>query len=110
MMKLELLKQEDVPLMSRKRASLMVEFQGATPSRSQLRKAIAKELKAKEDLTFVRHIYQRFGSNHAKIIVHVYNNEKDAKLIEDNPTIKRHSGDEKKEEVKAQEAEANASE
>lgn len=80
----------------------MLTFQGATPSREKLRKAVSKELGSDEKLTFIRHVYQRFGSNRAKVIAHIYNNEKDAKLIEDQPTIKRHH-EEKKEEAKAEE-------
>jgi len=96
-MKAELLKQEEVPLLSRKRASFMITFEGSTPDRLKLRKEISRQLKSDEKLTFVRHIYQRFGTNNAKVIAHVYNNEADAKLIEDKATIKKHTPEAKKE-------------
>jgi len=90
-MKLELLKQKETPLLSRKRATLMAEYQGPTPSRDTLRDAVAKKLDSDKKLTVLKHIYTRFGKQKAKIIAHVYDNEADLKKLERPYIIKKHA-------------------
>ena len=49
-MNLEIIKQKELPLVSRKRVSLWYNEKGSTPSRRDLIKELAKMFKTKEDL------------------------------------------------------------
>ena len=106
MVKLEVQKERDTPLLCRKRVVLTAEYSGPTPSRLQFRKEIANKLSADESLVVVRHIYTRFGKQKCKLIVHVYSDEKNMKLYEDGSILKKHSP--KKEEGKEGAAEEKA--
>jgi small subunit ribosomal protein S24e len=101
-MKLELIKDRETPLLSRTRVTLGLEYEGATPSRLQLRKEVAGKLKVDESLVVLKHIYTRFGQHKAKIIAHVYKNADDLKRIEDEYMTVKHLDKEGK--AKAKEA------
>lgn len=90
-MDLEVLKERETPLLSRRRVTLMAAYGGATPSRKDLTKDIAKKLNVNEKLVILKHIYTRFGLQKAKIIAHVYGNEEDMKTYEDISLLKKHS-------------------
>jgi len=95
-MQIEVKKERDTPLLSRKRVTITAEYEGATPSRNDLRKEIAKKINAKENLVVLKHIYTRFGSQKAKIIAHVYNNEEDLKKLENDSLLVKHGYQAKK--------------
>ncbi len=101
-MNLKILKQKESPLLSRNRITAEVTFKGGTPSKDNLKKELASKLKAKEDLIEIRHIYGKFGEERAKIIAHVYENEKVMKALVHRKKVK----EAKKEEVKPAEAAA----
>jgi len=103
-MKLEIAKERDTPLLSRKRVTLNLEYEGATPSRLDLKKAVAKKLGSKENLTIIRHVYTRFGKQKAKIIAHVYEKEEDMKAIEFSKVVSKHQEKEEKKEAAKEEA------
>ena len=98
-MNIEIKKERDTPLLSRKRVTLVAEYEGATPSRLSLRKDVAGKLKVQENLVILKHVYTRFGSQKAKIIAHVYNNEEDLKKIEDPSLLAKHGYAVKKKEA-----------
>ncbi|MBU2589470.1 MAG: hypothetical protein KKA65_01940 [Nanoarchaeota archaeon] len=88
MIQLDIVQEKEMPLLERKRVTANLSFNGATPSKAELRKDIAKKLKVDEKLVAIRHVYQKFGSSNAKLIVHVYKDfdalcslEKDGKNI-----------------------------
>ena len=95
-MKLELQKEKELPLLSRKRATFVIEAEGATPSRKDLIKEVAKKINVDEKLVVLKHIYSKFGYSDAKIIAHVYKNEADLKKFEHKSLIEKHSGKKKK--------------
>ncbi len=103
-MDIEIVKQKKLPLLSRERVTAYAHFTGATPSRQELKESLAKKVKAKEDHIIVRHIYQCFGNNKAKIIAHVYADEKIMKAFEPVTLLKKHGLVEQKEETKKAEA------
>ncbi len=105
-MKLEIIKERETPLLSRTRVTLKAEYEGATPSRLELKKLVANKIKSDEKLVVLKHIYTRFGKNSAKIIAHIYQNEKDMKKLEHSKLIEKHSP--KKKEGEAEGAEAKA--
>lgn len=100
-MELTLTKERDTPLLSRKRYTFDMTFKGSTPSRNDIRTAVAKQLKADEDLTIIKHVYTRYGAEKARVIAQVYNSVDEMKKIEESGTLKKH---EKKEEPKKEAA------
>ena len=87
-MNIKLIKEREAPLLARKRLSFEIDYSGSkTPSKDDVKKTVASLQKIKEDLVAVRHIYPRFGSSKAKIIVHIYKTLKDLKRYE--PKIKK---------------------
>jgi len=95
-MNLKILKQKESSLLSRKRITAEVTFKGTTPSKANLKKELASKLKSKEDLIEIRHIYGKFGEETAKVIAHVYENEKVMKSLVKKKKVK----EAKKEEAK----------
>ena len=89
-MKLDILKERETPLLSRKRVTAMAEHSGVTPSRNDLRAAFAKKYDTTPELTIIKHIYPRFGATKAKVIAHIYSDEKDKKLVENEYMLKKH--------------------
>jgi small subunit ribosomal protein S24e len=89
-MEIEILKQKKLPLLSRERVTGFAHFEGATPSRLKIRQALAKKINKKEDGVVVRHLYQRFGENKAKIIAHVYNDTAMMQQLEPATLLKKH--------------------
>ena len=76
-------KEIEMPLLTRKRISFELENQGqATPSRNTIKEEIAKKYKTKPELVSIKHIYTRFGLQKAKIIAHIYKDEKTLKYLE----------------------------
>ncbi len=89
-MELEILKQKETPLLSRKRVSVMVSFNGPTPSRAKLRKEIASKLKESPEMVILRHIYTRFGKQKAKVIAHIYSDKKVMLKLEGKKLVEKH--------------------
>ncbi len=96
-MKLDIHKEMEAPLLARKRVTLIAEFEGATPSRKDFLKEVARKLKSDEKLTVIRHIYSKFGRQKAKVIVNVYENADAMKRLEEEGLVKKHAAEEKKE-------------
>lgn len=107
-MMLEISKERETPLLSRKRVTLSLQYEGPTPPRLELRKEVAKKLKADEKLVVLKHIYTRFGSQKAKIIANVYSDEKAMKNIEEKYLLEKHNPGAKKKEEGETEAKAEA--
>jgi len=96
MMDIEITKETELPLMSRKRLKIVADFKGATPSRVQLREAISKKTKSEPELTVIKHIYNRFGTEKAKVIAHVYAKKEDMEEYEDKALLDKQTGKKKK--------------
>jgi len=108
-MELEIRKEKETPLLSRKRVTAWASYQGSTPSRVKLRSEMAKELKVKPELVILRHIYTRYGEQRCKIIAHVYKDEKTMVQLEGEQLVKKHQAPEKPaKEEKAEEKPAEA--
>ena len=107
-MKLEVIKERETPLLSRTRITLKAEYEGATPSRLELKKLVADKIKADEKLVVLKHIYTRFGKNSAKIIAHIYQNEKDMQKLEHTKLLEKHFPKKKEEKAEAAPTEAAA--
>ncbi len=96
---MKILYEKENPLLNRKRVALEIDHpNSSTPSRTKLKSDIAKHLKTDEKLILIRHVYSKFGENKSKVIVHVYNDEKELNRLE---KIKREKAP--KEEPKSEE-------
>jgi len=94
-MELKILKERETPLLSRKRYTIEITEEGATPSRKQIRDMVALKLKADPELTIVKHIYPRYGLEKSRCIVNIYENAEDMKRYEDEGLLKKHAKEEK---------------
>ncbi|MFH1455680.1 MAG: hypothetical protein ABIF40_01900 [archaeon] len=82
-MDIKIIKEKVMPLLARKRVTLIADYAGkSTPSIKNLIPQIAKLTKSEPKLVTIRHIYQKYGKTQAKIISHIYESEKMAKLLE----------------------------
>ncbi|MBN2458194.1 hypothetical protein JXB31_03635 [Candidatus Woesearchaeota archaeon] len=97
-MEIEILKEKETPLLSRRRITAMATYEGATPSRIKFLQAVSKELKADTKLISIRHIYTRFGSTRAKLIIHQYMDRESFEKLESKNTAKKHEIKEEKKE------------
>ncbi len=73
------------PLLSRLRVTGNLTFEATTPSKADLKKAIAHATKAEESLIVVKQIDNAFGKKSAKFEANIYDNEKDMQRIEPKP-------------------------
>nr|MBI4157028.1 hypothetical protein [Candidatus Woesearchaeota archaeon] len=95
-MMLKKIEEKNMPMLNRKRISFEVEFSGTTPKKEDLMKSISSMIKTPEELIALRHVYQKYGINKAKIITNVYEKKEDLKQFEPRKKIPG----EKKAEVK----------
>jgi len=87
---MEILKEREMKLLSRKRVTLLIEEKGATPSRQELIGQVASKFKVKENLVIIKHIYPQFGEGKTKLIVNIYSDEKKMKMFEHANLLKKH--------------------
>jgi ribosomal protein S24E len=104
-MELKLLKQEDKPLLSRKKVNVAATFDSSTPSKKEVLTALSTLLKTKEELITLKHIYNEYGFRKAEIIAHVYQNEEDLKKVETINKEKNKKGEKTEEAPKEQQKE-----
>lgn len=86
-MKIEIASRKEKPLLNRAELALDVTFQGATPSKADLRKSIAAAVKGAEELLVIRKVGTLFGASRAKV---------SALLYADADSLKRYEPAEKK--------------
>ncbi len=90
-------------MLRRKEVTFEIEHEqaGKTPTRVEVKKAVANSLKVDESLVFLRKIETKTGTRVAIGVAHIYDTIDQAKLIEPEYIVKRNMPSEKpKEEVK----------
>jgi small subunit ribosomal protein S24e len=106
-MKINITTQQYNPLLKRKEIFFEIRHEDikGTPSRIEVRKALAENLKANVDLVYVRKMQTRTGTMQAKGEANIYDTIEQAKLVEPQHIIERNVPSEKKpkEEEKAEE-------
>ena len=107
-MELKILEDNQKPLLSRREIVMEASFGGKTPSRQDMRKDIAANLKAKEELVIINNIDTEFGYRKAKVLVHVYKKKEDLEAVEPKYVMKRHEVKAKPKEAKPAPAAAPA--
>jgi small subunit ribosomal protein S24e len=102
-MEVKILSEKQNPMLRRKEVDFQTEHgqSGSTPSRLEIRKAVATTLKADENMVFVKRFVTRTGTHTAVGVAHIYDTIEQAKLVEPEYVVKRNIPPEKpKEETK----------
>jgi len=102
-MEVKILSESENPLLRRREIRFHVEHDqtGSTPSRLDVKKAVALALKKDADLVFVKKFVTKTGTHSAIGVANVYDSIEQARLIEPEYIIKRNAPSEKpKEEEK----------
>ncbi|MBN1377122.1 hypothetical protein JW949_02175 [Candidatus Woesearchaeota archaeon] len=94
-MNIDIKEKNKKPLMQREEFIGKISFKGPMPSRTELKKEIAKKLNKKEELIIIRKINPFYGKESADVYGFVYNNKKALEELEEDYMKKRNS--EKKE-------------
>jgi ribosomal protein S24E len=96
-MEVTIVSTKDNPLLKRKEVDFRVEHgpKGKTPTRLEVKKAVAAELKISEEMVFVKRMRTMTGTSTAIGIANVYETAEQAKFIEPEYIRKRNSPPEK---------------
>jgi small subunit ribosomal protein S24e len=96
-MKVEVTSERQNPMLKRKEISFKVEHgeKGSTPSRAEIRKAVATATKSDESIVFIKKFETRTGTQTAHGTANIYDSVDQAKLIEPQYVIKRNIPPEK---------------
>ncbi len=105
-MNLEIVKQEKNQLLKVTDVRARLSFEGATPSKQQVVKALAAAVKAKEELIIVRHIRTDYGEQAADVRALVYADKKSLEKLERRSMIKKNTFVKKAEAAPAEPADA----
>jgi small subunit ribosomal protein S24e len=91
-MEVKIVSQKQNPMLKRKEVNFEVEHEqaGSTPSRPEIRKAVASALKTDENVVLIRKFKTKTGTRKAVGMANVYDNIEQAKLIEPKYIIERH--------------------
>ena len=100
MVDIKILKEVNMPLLARKRYTLEIGFDGPTPRKEELKKAVVNALKAKDELVALRHAYNRYGLKKLRAIAHVYSKEESFRLLETRKKKKNDKKESKKQDTK----------
>ncbi|ENO11846.1 ribosomal protein S24E [Thermoplasmatales archaeon SCGC AB-539-C06] len=84
-MGIKIIEKKENPLLARTKILAEISFEKATPSNDEVKKQIASEVKADENLVVVKNIYTQYGSTSAKVTAFVYNSKEDLEKIEPKP-------------------------
>lgn len=101
---MEIKEKKEQPLLSRTEITAFVSYEGATPSRTDLKKQLASLVKVDEKLIVIRTIDVAYGETTAKIFAYAYKNEEDMKRIETENALKKGAPKEEKKEKAPAEA------
>ncbi|MBN1793290.1 hypothetical protein JW826_06420 [Candidatus Woesearchaeota archaeon] len=100
-MDFNILTEENKPLLHRRDVKARIAYEKVTPSRADIRKEAAKQLKTDEKQVLVTKVVPKIGSPSANIEIRVYNDETAMKAVEHEFTMKRHGLVEDKKEAAA---------
>ena len=99
-MELKISQKTEQPLFAREELHGIIGFDGATPSRAEVRKKLAESIKSDEGMVVVNLIDPDFGSKSAKLTAHVYKTKDDLEKYESKTTMYRHLTKEEKAKLK----------
>ncbi len=87
-MDFKILSKKEEPLLSRTVVEAEVSFDKATPSKPEIKNALAKSLGKDEKLIVIKGLYTGYGIRKARNVSYVYENEEAMKSIEPRPKEK----------------------
>jgi small subunit ribosomal protein S24e len=98
-MEIKILSETENPLLKRKEVVFQVEHNqtGSTPTRTEVKEAIAKALKKDASLVFIKKMETKTGTRKAIGIANIYDSVEHAKLVEPEYILKRNMPVEKQE-------------
>jgi small subunit ribosomal protein S24e len=96
-MNIEVISENQNPMLKRKEISFKVEHsdRGSTPSRAEIRKALATATESDESIVFIKKFETGTGTQTAHGTANIYESFEQAKLIEPKYVIKRNIPSEK---------------
>ena len=100
-MQLKILDKKEQELLSRTDIKAHITFGKATPSNTEIKKALASELKADENLIIIKNIYTIYGKTEANVNAYAYKSKEEMQKVEPKPKKKAAKPGEKKEEKPA---------
>jgi ribosomal protein S24E len=101
---------QEKSVLPRQDITATVTFGQVTPSRKELKKALAKKAGVKEELIIVRNIYTEYGERKAFVKAYAYDNEEALKNVEYDKAIEKNKSAGPKKEEKTEEAPAEKKE
>lgn len=104
-MEINITNKTDNELLYRIEVDGIVNFEGATPSNSDLQKKLAGELKKDTNLVVIKNIYTTFSQQEAKFKAFVYENAKAKSKVEMKTKYLRKQAEENKKKADAEAAE-----
>ena len=87
-MQVKIIEKKEQNILSRIAVKAHIIFDKATPSAEEVKKALASELKADENLVVVKEIYTEFGKSEADVNAYVYTSKEEMQKIEPKPKKK----------------------
>lgn len=96
MMDVKIIEDKQNPLLNRRELKCEIAYDGATPSREEVKAAIVKALGSNPDTTVVMEIRQNFGARLSHAVIHIYDSKEVMKIP--SYILKRSEKKEKKEE------------
>ncbi|MEM4268328.1 MAG: hypothetical protein QXK37_05885 [Candidatus Woesearchaeota archaeon] len=89
-MEIEILKEKETPLLSRKRLTAFIHYKGSTPSRIEVLREIAKKTGVNQEHIVIKHIYPVFGANKSKVVANIYETRESLERLELGKLIAKH--------------------
>lgn len=96
---MEVVKNIENKLLKRREIEAVMQNSSSTPTRAEIKKAIAKQLKVDEDLVVVNHIGSYFGVPNINIKAKVYDDKKSLEMNARPHMVKRNTFTQPKEEA-----------
>jgi small subunit ribosomal protein S24e len=88
-MDIKIIKDKNNALLNRRELNLTVTFDGATPSRNDVKSKLAAMLNAPLELVIIQKIENEFGKQELKVYVKIYEDEARMKQVEESYVIER---------------------
>lgn len=79
---MQILKEKEEKLLSRKEILAEVQFEKCTPKKEDLKKQLSDKLKADHELLVIEKVHQKFGERRANISAYLYNDKESLKKAE----------------------------
>jgi len=90
-MQIEVIKEENNELLSRRQLQIKIQHEAATPARMQVRDQVATDLKVEPEQVIIDNMHTAFGKKETVAYVKIYESAEAAKQIEQEHILKRNA-------------------